>query len=154
MKRFLLILFFLPVIAFAKEAVPIAENPEVEARMMALANELRCLVCQNQTLADSHSDLAGDLRREMRGMAEKGMSDKEIVAFMVSRYGDFVLYRPPLNAKTLALWFGPFVLLLVVGLMLVRYLKTRRQRLAVQGQLSEEDHKKAEALLQNNGEQV
>ncbi len=154
MKRFLLVLFFLPVIAFAKEAVPIAENPEVEARMMALANELRCLVCQNQTLADSHSDLAGDLRREMRGMAEKGMSDKEIVAFMVSRYGDFVLYRPPLNAKTLALWFGPFALLLVVGLMLVRYLKTRRQRLAVQGQLSEEDHKKAEALLQNNGEQV
>lgn len=154
MKRFLLVLFFLPVIAFAKEAVPIAENPEVEARMMALANELRCLVCQNQTLADSHSDLASDLRREMRGMAEKGMSDKEIVAFMVSRYGDFVLYRPPLNAKTLALWFGPFVLLLVVGLMLIRYLKTRRQRLAVQGQLSEEDHKKAEALLQNNGEQV
>ncbi|TCV89502.1 cytochrome c-type biogenesis protein [Sulfurirhabdus autotrophica] len=154
MKHFLLILFFLPVIAFAKEAEPLAENPEVEARMMALANELRCLVCQNQTLADSHSDLAGDLRREMRGMAEKGMSDKEIVAFMVSRYGDFVLYRPPLNAKTLALWFGPFVLLIGVGLMLVRYLKTRRQRLAAQGQLSEDDHKKAEALLQNNGEQV
>lgn len=154
MKRLLIILCFLPVMVFAKEAVPMAENPEVEARMMALANELRCLVCQNQTLADSHSDLAIDLRREMRGMAEKGMNDKEIVDFMVSRYGDFVLYRPPLNAKTLALWFGPFVLLIGGGVVLLRYFRTRRQQLAAQAQLSDDDHKKAEALLQDDGDKA
>jgi cytochrome c-type biogenesis protein CcmH len=104
MKRLITVLCLLPVLACAKEATPMAQNPEVEARVMALATELRCLVCQNQTLADSHSELAGDLRREMREMAEKGMSDKEIAEFMVNRYGDFVLYRPPLKPTTWLLW--------------------------------------------------
>lgn len=154
MKRLLVILCLLPVLAFAKEATPVAANPEVEARLMVLANELRCLVCQNQSLADSHSDLASDLRREMRSMMEKGMSDKEIVEFMVSRYGDFVLYRPPLKATTLALWFGPFLLLIGGGVVLLRYLKTRRQQLAAQAQLSDDDHKKAAALLQDDGDKA
>lgn len=154
MKRLIVVMCLLPVLAFAKEAAPLAKNPEIEARVMALASELRCLVCQNQSLADSHSDLAGDLRREMRGMAEKGMSDKEIADFMVSRYGDFVLYRPPLKATTLALWFGPFLLLIGGGVVLLRYLKTRRQRLIEQAQLSEDDHKKAEALLQDDGDKA
>ena len=154
MKRLLVMLCFLPALVFAKEAVPVAANPEAEARVMALANELRCLVCQNQSLADSHSDLAIDLRREMLSMVEKGMSDKEIAEFMVSRYGDFVLYRPPLKATTLALWFGPFLLLIGGGVMLLRYLKIRRQSLIEQAQLSEDDHKKAAALLQDDGDKA
>ena len=154
MKRWLIVLCFLPVLANAKEAAPMAENPVIEARVMALANELRCLVCQNQTLADSHSDLASDLRREMREMAEKGMSDKEIAEFMVNRYGDFVLYRPPLKATTLVLWFGPFVLLAIVAIMLLRYLRTRRQQVAAQVNLSEDERKKAEVLLQDNGDKA
>lgn len=154
MKRLLVVLCFLPALAFAKEAVPVAANPEAEARVMALANELRCLVCQNQSLADSHSDLAVDLRREMLSMVEKGMSDKEIAEFMVSRYGDFVLYRPPLKATTLALWFGPFLLLIGGGVVLLRYLNTRRQSLIEQGQLSDDEHKKAAALLQDDGDKA
>jgi cytochrome c-type biogenesis protein CcmH len=154
MKRLIAVLCLLPVLACAKEATPMAQNPEVEARVMALATELRCLVCQNQTLADSHSELAGDLRREMREMAEKGMSDKEIAEFMVNRYGDFVLYRPPLKPTTWLLWFGPFLLLAAVGILLLRYLKIRRQRLATEGQLTEDEHKKAEAMLQNSGDKA
>lgn len=128
-----------------------AANPEQEARVMDLAAELRCLVCQNQSLADSHSELATDLRREMRGMAEKGMSDKEIVDFMVSRYGDFVLYRPPFNAQTLMLWLGPFLLLLAGGWGLVSYLKARRQTLTANAPLDEAQRKQAEALLRDGG---
>lgn len=151
MKTLLLLLLLLPALASAREAQPLAENPLTEARVLAMANELRCLVCQNQTLADSHSDLAGDLRREMRGMVEKGMSDQEIVAYMVSRYGDFVLYRPPLKATTLALWFGPFVLLAVGGTVLLRNLKARRRQLASQPQLDAGELKKVAALLRDNG---
>ena len=151
MRKLFLILLLLPTLAFAKEAAPVADKPEQEARLMAMAAELRCLVCQNQSLADSQSDLAGYLRREMREMIDKGMSDKKIVDFMVTRYGDFVLYRPPLKATTVALWFGPFILLGVGAIVLTRYLKSRRQQLANQAELGEEDHKKAEALLRNGG---
>ena len=150
MKTLILLLFLLPPLASAREALPLAENPLTEARVLAMANELRCLVCQNQTLADSHSELAGDLRREMRGMIDKGMSDQDIVAYMVSRYGDFVLYRPPLKATTLALWFGPFVLLAGGALALLRNLKARRRQLAAQPR-TPRDIDNVAALLRNNG---
>ena len=83
-------------VAAAQEARPLAENPQVEARLKVLAVELRCLVCQNQTLADSNAPLAEDLRREVREMIAKNMCDQDIINFLVERYGDFVLYRPPL----------------------------------------------------------
>ncbi len=109
--------------AHAGEATPLATNPAVEARMTALAEELRCLVCQNQSLADSHSELAGDLRREIREMISTGKTDAEIRDFMVARYGEFVLYRPPFEATTLLLWVGPFLLLLGAGFATYRFIK-------------------------------
>src|SRR5437870_4686691 len=96
-----------------KEAVPAAADPVLEKRVMDLAAEIRCLVCQNQSLADSNAELATDLRNQIREQMKKGASESEVVAFLVARYGDFVLYRPPLKASTLVLWLGPFVLLLL-----------------------------------------
>ena len=112
MRWLLMVLLLLPSLAAAGEAAPLAENPQAEARLKALAVELRCLVCQNQTLADSNAPLAEDLRREVREMIAKNMSDKEIIDFLVTRYGDFVLYRPPLKTTTTLLWVGPFLLLI------------------------------------------
>ena len=100
MKRLLLVLILVPCVAAAEDARPLADNPQVEVRLKALAIELRCLVCQNQTLADSNAPLAEDLRREVREMIAKDMSDREIIDFLVQRYGDFVLYRPPWKAST------------------------------------------------------
>ncbi|MEY8878414.1 MAG: cytochrome c-type biogenesis protein, partial [Leptothrix sp. (in: b-proteobacteria)] len=95
----------------AAEAPPLAANPALEARMLAITAELRCLVCQNQTVADSHSDLAGDLRQQVREMLERGASNQEVIDFMTARYGDFVLYRPPVKPTTVLLWAGPALLL-------------------------------------------
>ena len=98
-------------------------NPEQEQQYKKLVNELRCLVCQNQNLADSNAELAQDLREEIYGMIQKGLDDKQVVAFMVDRYGDFVLYRPPFNASTALLWIGPFLALFfgaLIFLMVVR----------------------------------
>jgi len=111
MKRILALLLLLPLLAFA-EAQPMGDDPAVEARLKALSTELRCLVCQNQTLADSSAPLAEDLRREIRELIAKGMSDKEITDYLVVRYGDFVRYRPPVKSQTLLLWIGPTILLL------------------------------------------
>ena len=97
--------------ASASEAAPVAQNPALEARMMALATELRCLVCQNQTIADSHADLAQDLRQQIRELLAKGQDEHQILAYMTARYGDFVLYRPPWKASTLLLWLGPAALM-------------------------------------------
>ncbi len=90
-------------------------DPALDARLKRLEEELRCLVCQNQSLADSNAPLAEDLRREVHGLAAAGKSDDEIKAFLVARYGDFVLYRPPVKSTTWLLWFGPLVLLIVGG---------------------------------------
>jgi cytochrome c-type biogenesis protein CcmH len=98
--------------AAANEAAPASADPALEARVMLIAAELRCLVCQNQTLADSHASLALDLREQMRVMLRDGASDDQVRRFMTDRYGDFVLYRPPLKATTFALWFGPLALLI------------------------------------------
>ncbi len=119
----------LPLAASAKEAQPVAANPALEARMMALATELRCLVCQNQTIADSHADLAVDLRQQIREMLERGMSDAEVRRYMTDRYGDFVLYNPPMKSTTALLWVGPGVLL-VVALAALFVVLRRRQRMA------------------------
>jgi cytochrome c-type biogenesis protein CcmH len=132
--------------AWAGEARPLGDDPAVEERLKHLAVELRCLVCQNQTLADSNAPLAEDLRREVREMIVKDMSDKEIIDFLVSRYGDFVLYRPPLKTTTTLLWVGPFVLLVGGGIALVVALKRRGKRVA-DVVITEEEHKRVEQLL-------
>lgn len=132
--------------AWAGEARPLGDDPAVEARLKQLAGELRCLVCQNQTLADSNAPLAEDLRREVREMIAKNMSDREIVDFLVSRYGDFVLYRPPLKTTTVLLWAGPFVLLVGGGIALAVTLR-RRQRMVENAVITDEEHRRVERLL-------
>ncbi|MEK6210238.1 MAG: cytochrome c-type biogenesis protein [Pseudomonadota bacterium] len=132
--------------AYANEAAPAADDPALEQRVMRLTAELRCLVCQNQSLADSHADLAIDLRNQVRSQMQAGKSDAEIREFMVARYGDFVLYRPPLKSTTALLWAGPFVLLAAGGLALGFYLRRRRERLT-ESELTPEQRVRAEALL-------
>jgi len=133
-------------LGFAREAAPLAQDEAVEKRMVAISEELRCLVCQNESLAGSRADLAQDLRREIREQIGQGKSDKEILDFMVGRYGDFVRYRPPLKGTTLLLWFGPFALLLAGIVALVIVLRRRGRRVAL-ASLSAEEQKQAEALL-------
>jgi cytochrome c-type biogenesis protein CcmH len=146
MRWLLVIILLIPCLAAAEEARPLADNPQVEARLKTLAVELRCLVCQNQTLADSHAPLAEDLRREVREMIAKGMSDREIIDFLVQRYGDFVLYRPPWKASTTLLWLGPFLLLIAGATGLVFALRRRQKKLA-DVSLSEEEHNRVAQLL-------
>lgn len=109
--------------AQAAEAMPLATEPAVEARLQALSQELRCLVCQNETLAASRAELAEDLRREIRDMIREGKSDPQIVEFLVARYGDFVRYRPPFKPNTWLLWIAPFLMLLAGGGLLYRLVK-------------------------------
>ena len=125
-----LVLMFASAAAPAKEAAQAAANPALEARVMAISEELRCLVCQNQTIADSHADLAVDLRNQVRTKLAAGESERQIKDFMVERYGDFVLYRPPLKATTVLLWVGPFALLALAAFALWRAIRQRAQRLA------------------------
>lgn len=109
-------------LALAGEAQPVAADAALEKHVMAISEELRCLVCQNQTIAESHAELAIDLKNQVREKLQQGMTDKDIVAYMVQRYGDFVLYRPPVKATTWLLWFGPFILLIGGIFFLVRRL--------------------------------
>ncbi|MBP5989270.1 MAG: cytochrome c-type biogenesis protein CcmH [Piscinibacter sp.] len=118
----------LPLAGVAKEAAPASDDPVLEARVMRVASELRCLVCQNQTIADSHADLAQDLRNQVRDMLRQGKSEAEILAYMTQRYGDFVLYRPPVKPVTTLLWFGPAVLL-IGGVIVLMLVLRRRSRL-------------------------
>lgn len=131
----------------AKEAVPLAEDEAVEKRLIEIADELRCLVCQNESLAGSRADLAEDLRREVRGLIKQGKTDDEIKEFLVSRYGDFVLYDPPVKPKTWLLWGGPFVLMVGGVAALIIYLRRRGGKVHEAAALSEEEKKRAEALL-------
>jgi cytochrome c-type biogenesis protein CcmH len=112
-----------------KEAAPAAADPALEARVMKIAAELRCLVCQNQTIADSHAELAIDLRNQVREMLQKGQSQAQILDYMTARYGDFVLYRPPVKDTTALLWFGPGVLLVGALAVFITVLR-RRSRLS------------------------
>ncbi|MBA2705864.1 MAG: cytochrome c-type biogenesis protein CcmH [Blastocatellia bacterium] len=130
----------------AKEAQPSAADPVLEERVMKLSRELRCLVCQNETLADSRADLAEDLRNQIREQMKAGKSDKEIINYLTTRYGKFILYNPPVDPTTYLLWFGPFVLLLAGLLLLFRYVK-HRSGLITESPLSVEERRRAEALL-------
>jgi cytochrome c-type biogenesis protein CcmH len=120
---------------WAAEALPLETNAAVEVQVQRLSEELRCLVCQNQTLADSHAELAQDLKQEIRVMAAKGMSDQAIIDYLVIRYGDFVRYRPAFKTNTALLWIGPFVLLLGGMTTLVVMLR-RRQNASADESLS------------------
>lgn len=133
--------------AHANEAVPLAEDPVVEQRLIVIAEELRCLVCQNESLAGSRSDLANDLRREVRTLIKAGKTDAEIREFLVSRYGDFVLYRPPVKPTTWLLWFGPLLLLIGAIWMLFNIIK-RAQKEKNPPVLDAAQRAKAQALLQ------
>ena len=123
MKKLLILFLLLANTVFAGDAKPLADDPVIEARLKAMSSELRCLVCQNTTLADSNAPLAEDLRKEIRVLMREGKTDQEVVDYLVVRYGDFVRYRPPVNNETALLWFGPFFLLLIGGFVLYRVLK-------------------------------
>jgi cytochrome c-type biogenesis protein CcmH len=147
MKRLLMVLLcFLPVLSYAGEAKDLADDPVVEKRMVKLAENLRCLVCQNESLASSRSDLAKDLRQEVREQIKKGMSDQEIIDYLVARYGDFVLFDPPMKRYTILLWYGPFALLLIGVVVLIAQLRKRNTKVA-EPALSPEDAKRAATLL-------
>ena len=124
------LLTLVPFSALAKTAMPLAADPVLEERMMTLATGLRCLVCQNQSLAESNAELAVDLRNEIREQMRRGASDQDVVDYLVARYGDFVLYRPPFKASTLILWSGPAILLLLGMGLLMRTLQRRRAQIA------------------------
>ncbi len=127
MRRLFMMWVMLWVIpAFAGEAQPVGEDPKIEQRLNVLAEDLRCLVCQNESLAGSHAELAEDLRREIRDQMKQGKDDKQVVEYLVARYGDFVLYKPPFKPLTLVLWLGPLAFLLVGGLAWWTVLKRRR----------------------------
>ena len=136
-------LFSLPVQAQVKTESGLTADPVLEKRVLALSESLRCLVCQNQTIADSHADLAVDLRNQVRDKMAAGWSDEKIIDYMVARYGDFVLYNPPFKSSTVLLWVGPFALLLLGGIFFIRKLKTQ----AVQSEPSAERLQEAAQLL-------
>lgn len=126
-------------------AQPGALAPEHEARYYSLLEELRCLVCQNQTIAESDADLAKDLRDEVRKMLQAGATDSEITEFMVNRYGDFVLYRPPVKPRTWLLWFGPLVFLVIALAALAQVV--RKQKSTGSAALSEAEQAKVDSIL-------
>jgi cytochrome c-type biogenesis protein CcmH len=133
---------------FLLDALPLQvmgqEDPGLERRVTSLAHELRCLVCQNQTLADSNAPLAQDLRNQIREQLKAGRSERDVIDFMVARYGDFVLYRPPFKATTVVLWTGPFVLLALSAWLLVRRVRKR----APPPELTEAERRRAAQLLE------
>ncbi len=135
-------------LVWAKDAVPLADDPVTEQRLIVISEEMRCLVCQNESLAGSRSDLANDLRREIRNLIREGKTDEQIRTFMVERYGDFVLYRPPVKPITWLLWIGPFVILVagIAGLLI--YLR-RRNQIVPSTTLSAEDNRRVDALLKD-----
>jgi cytochrome c-type biogenesis protein CcmH len=143
---FLLLFLLIPMTGWSKEAVPVAEDPEVEKRMLILTENLRCLVCQNETIADSRADFSNDIRREIREQIKANKTDPEIIQFLVDRYGDFVLYNPPMKATTILLWFGPAALLVFGLISLIMYLRRRRVQIE-EVSLSQAQLEKAEALL-------
>lgn len=144
---FALLLCMLLPLANAGEAVPTAEDPVLEKRVMALSHNLRCLVCQNQTIADSNAELAIDLRNQVREKLRQGESEQEILNYMVNRYGDFVLFKPMVKSTTWLLWFGP-LLLVVLGIgVLIVMLRQRRKLLQQAPVMSAEEHARAASLL-------
>jgi cytochrome c-type biogenesis protein CcmH len=146
----LLAMLALACAAVAKEAVPLGEDPKVEARLTGIAEELRCLVCQNESLIASRADLAMDLKRQVREQIKAGKSDAEIRDYMVQRYGEFVLYRPPVKSSTLPLWLGPFALV-IAGFCAI-WMFVRRRRAAPEPALTGEQEARADELLANRAD--
>jgi cytochrome c-type biogenesis protein CcmH len=145
----LLILLTPSITAYASEPAMDTVQVDVE-RFQKLAAELRCLVCQNQSLADSHADLAGDMRREIHAMMARGDTDQQIIDFLVERYGDFVRYRPPLKASTVMLWAGPFILLGAGAIMVMVMVRRRARR--VSETLTPEEQARLHALIDNDNQ--
>ncbi|OFZ88545.1 MAG: hypothetical protein A2V78_12680 [Betaproteobacteria bacterium RBG_16_64_18] len=131
----------------ARAAESLTTESALEKRVTTLAQDLRCLVCQNQTIADSNAPLAIDLKNQIREKIGQGMSNDQIVDYMVQRYGDFVLYRPPVKATTIALWFGPAAILLLGLVVLFRYLARRRREQPADVPLTDAESERARALL-------
>ena len=152
MAKLVLLLIALVVTSIlnAADAPSAAADPQLEKRVMRVAEELRCLVCQNQTIADSNAPLAVDLRDQVRERMKQGATDQEIIDYLVARYGDFVRYRPPLKASTVVLWFGPALLLLVALFVLLR--RVRAGRRESPEALSEAEHARAASLLASGEE--
>ena len=138
-------------LAQAGEAAPASDDPALEARVMEIGAELRCLVCQNQTIADSHAPLAQDLREQIRTQLKDGKGEDEIKSYMVARYGDFVLYRPPVKTTTMLLWCGPLLLAAIGILMLVRRLRQRRNEPDAPALTAEEEAQAAALLKDTKG---
>jgi cytochrome c-type biogenesis protein CcmH len=132
--------------AHTKEAAPLADDPVAEKRLLEISAELRCLVCQNESLAGSRADLANDLRREIRDMIHAGKSDAEIMEFLVARYGDFVSYRPPVKPITWLLWGGPFLLLFIGIGLLINFLR-QRTHTVTSTELSAQEQQRAQQLI-------
>ena len=151
MKRIFFVALSLLISAniFAKEATPLAEDPAVEQRLIAISQEMRCLVCQNESLAGSRADLAQDLRRELRELIKQGKTDDEIKEYMLNRYGDFVLYRPQVKPLTWALWGGPFLLMLLGIAGLLVYLRQRGREMRANS-LTDEEQRQASELLRES----
>lgn len=149
----LLCMLCFSIAAWAEEAKPLTDDPVLEQRLITLSEDLRCLVCQNESLAGSHAELAQDLRREIREQMRGGKNDAQVIEYLTQRYGDFVLYRPPLKPVTWLLWFGPFALLAGAVGGYVLYLKRRDQRVAAET-LSDAEQKRVEALLKNSKEKL
>ncbi len=133
-------------VVWADDAQSLTQNPELEAKVMNIATELRCLVCQNETIAGSHADLAIDLRNQIRVQLTQGKSKQEIIDYMVARYGDFVLYNPPLKSNTLFLWLGPFALLIIGFILLFKHIRREKQA-SLTIPSSKEDLERARTLL-------
>jgi cytochrome c-type biogenesis protein CcmH len=154
-SRLLLLVLLLSLAPFAVAQVrrppPVTDDPAIEQRLHKLAQELRCLVCQNETLADSQADLAEDLRDEIREQMKAGKSDKEIINFLTARYGQFILYKPQVTPTTYLLWFGPFVLLLAGLAVLFYYIKQRRDQIP-EKPLTSDERRRAEELLRTRKE--
>ncbi len=144
----LLLSFAIHSVGFAQSntAPSVSDNPALEKKVLEVSNELRCLVCQNQTIADSNADLAVDLKNQVRQQLSEGRSKQDILKYMTERYGDFVLYKPPFNAATVMLWVGPFLLMLFGLVLLVRQIKQRKQELS-QETFSAQDIERARQLL-------
>ena len=144
---FALLLSMLLPLAHAGEAVPTAEDPVLEKRVMAVSHKLRCLVCQNQTIADSNAELAVDLRNQVREKLKQGESEQEILNYMVNRYGDFVLFKPMVKSITWLLWFGPLLFVMLgIGVLIVM-LRQRRKLMQQAQDMSAEEHARATSLL-------
>ena len=135
-----------PILLMAADAMPTENDPVASARAVALSEKLRCLVCQNQTIADSNAELAQDLRKQIREQIAAGKSDREIVDYMVARYGDFVLYQPPVKATTLLLWAGPALLVVIGFIVLARTVRSRRARSDAPALTAEERERVARLL--------